>query len=62
MIARAATLTFGDLVVPIVTTTDLIALKRLAASDPKRRRSEALRDEADIALLEGDIPEPGEGW
>lgn len=62
MIARAEPLVFGDLTVPVVTTADLIAMKRLAAADPKRRRSKSLRDQADIALLEGDKPEPGEGW
>ncbi len=62
MIERAEVLTFGDLSVPVVTTADLIAMKRLAAADPGRRRSKALRDQADIALLEGDVPEPGEGW
>ena len=62
MILRAEALSFGDLIVPVVTTADLIAMKRLAAADPARRRSKALRDQADIALLEGDVPEPGEGW
>lgn len=37
-------------------------MKRRAAADPTLRRSKALRDEADIALLEGDVPEPDEGW
>ena len=41
---------------------DLIAMKRRAAADPRRRRSKALRDQADIALLERDVPEPDEGW
>ncbi len=41
---------------------DLIEMKRRAAADPGRRRSKALRDAADIALLEGDRPEPNEGW
>jgi hypothetical protein len=40
----------------------LIAMKRRASADPKRRRSKALRDQADIALLEGDVPDPDEGW
>jgi hypothetical protein len=39
-----------------------VDLKRRAAADPGRRRSKALRDQADIALLEGDVPEPQEGW
>lgn len=38
------------------------SLKKRAAADPKRRRSKALRDQADVALLEGDLPEPDEGW
>jgi hypothetical protein len=33
-----------------------------AAADPARPRSKALGEQADIALLEGDVPEPGEGW
>ena len=41
---------------------DLIAMKRRAASDPSRRRSKALRDEADVELLLGDVPDPDEGW
>jgi len=45
-----------------VTTADLITMKERAATDPARRRSKALRDQADIALLRGDIPDPDEGW
>jgi hypothetical protein len=62
MIARAETLVLGDLSIVVVTKDDLITMKRRAAADPTRRRSKALRDEADIALLEGDVPDPGEGW
>jgi hypothetical protein len=62
MIARAELMTFGDIALPVVTTEDLIAMKRLAAADPLRRRSKALRDQADIALLEGDVGDPDEGW
>jgi hypothetical protein len=62
MIERAETLRLGALELRVVTTPDLIAMKRRAASDPKRRRSKALRDQADIALLEGDVPDPDEGW
>jgi hypothetical protein len=62
MIARAELMTFGDIQLPVVTTEDLIAMKRLAAADPRRRRSKALRDQADIALLEGDVGDPDEGW
>lgn len=62
MIERAETLQLGALKVRVVTTPDLITMKRRAANDPKRRRSKALRDQADIALLEGDVPDPNEGW
>jgi hypothetical protein len=62
MIARAELLTFDEFAIPVVTKDDLIAMKRRAAADPKRRRSKALRDQADIALLEGDVPDPDEGW
>ncbi len=43
-------------------TANLIAMKERAAADPARRRSKALRDQADIALLRGDVPDPDEGW
>jgi hypothetical protein len=46
----------------VVTTEDLIAMKERAANDPARRRSKALRDLADAALLRGDVPDPEEGW
>jgi hypothetical protein len=62
MIARAETVRFGQLELRVVTRDDLLAMKRRADADPQRRRSKALRDQADIALLEGDVPEPGEGW
>jgi nucleotidyltransferase AbiEii toxin of type IV toxin-antitoxin system len=62
MIERAETLRFGDVTVRVVTTADLIAMKERAASDPARRRSKALRDAADVALLRGDVPDPDEGW
>jgi hypothetical protein len=62
MIARAETVAFGALQLRVVTREDLIAMKRRAAADPRRRRSKALRDQADIALLEGDVPGPDEGW
>src|SRR5688500_17190310 len=60
MIERAESVDLGDLVVPVVTKADLLEMKRRAAVDPGRRRSKALRDQADIALLEGDVPEPQE--
>lgn len=62
MIERAEPVHVDELAIPVVTKADLITMKRLAAADPARRRSKALRDQADIALLEGDVPEPGEGW
>jgi hypothetical protein len=62
IIARAEPIVFGALTIPVVTTADLITMKRLAAADPMRRRSKSLRDQADIALLEGDKPDPDEGW
>ncbi len=62
MVERAEVIQFGDLEIPVVTKVDLIAMKRRAAADPMRRRSKSLRDQADIFLLEGDVPEPGEGW
>ena len=62
MIERADSLAIGGVVVRVVTTTDLIAMKERAANDPARRRSKALRDAADVALLRGDVPDPDEGW
>lgn len=62
MIQRAETSTFEDVEVRIVALADLIVMKKRAAADPARRRSKALRDHADVALLEGDVPEPHEGW
>ena len=61
-IARAEMMELGGLKVAVVMTADLIEMKRRVAADPARRRSNALRDLADIALLEGDIPGPDEGW
>jgi hypothetical protein len=61
-IDRADAMKLGDAVVRVVTTDDLIAMKERAAADPGRRRSKALRDQADIALLRGDVPQPDEGW
>jgi hypothetical protein len=62
MIDRAEPPNLGGIRAPVVTTADLIAMKERAAADPARRRSKALRDRADIALLRGDIPDPDEGW
>jgi hypothetical protein len=62
MIDRAETVEAGGTRVRVVTTDDLIAMKERAAADPARRRSKALRDRADVALLRGDVPDPDEGW
>jgi hypothetical protein len=62
MIGRAERFQAAGTSVPIVTRRDLIAMKRRAAADGSRRRSKALRDQADVALLEGDVPDPDEGW
>jgi hypothetical protein len=62
MIARAEAIDLGAVTVHVVTRDDLLQMKRRAAADPARPRSKALRDQADIALLEGDVPEEGEGW
>jgi hypothetical protein len=62
MIDRAEDTQLGDVTVRVVTTEDLIAMKERAARDPARRRSKALRDAADVALLRGDVPDPDEGW
>jgi hypothetical protein len=62
MIDRAEPLDVGGVRIPVVTTADLIAMKERAAADPARRRSKALRDQADIALLRGDVPDADEGW
>jgi hypothetical protein len=62
MIDRAEFVPVGGLAVRVVTTADLIVMKERAAADPARRRSKALRDAADVALLRGDVPDPDEGW
>lgn len=63
MIERAEKIDIGGTEVPIVGTEDLIAMKESAAADPSRRSlAKALRDQADIALLRGDVPDPDEGW
>jgi hypothetical protein len=46
----------------LVLRDDLIQLKQRAARDPRRRRSKALQDQADVELLRGDVPGPDEGW
>lgn len=61
-IERAEVMKLRDFELRVVTKEDLIAMKRRAASDPTRPRSKALRDQADIALLLGDVPDDDEGW
>jgi hypothetical protein len=61
-VGRAETIPVGGTDVRIVRRDDLIALKERAAADPRRRRSKALRDRADVELLRGDVPDPDEGW
>lgn len=62
MIDRAEPLDVAGIRIRVVTTIDLIAMKERAAADPACRRSKALRDQSDVALLRGDIPGPDEGW
>lgn len=62
MIGRAERITIGGTDVRMVRKDDLIEMKQRAAQDPARRRSKALRDQADVALLLGDVPDPDEGW
>ena len=62
MIPRAEPLDVAGVRIPVVTTADLITMKERAAADPARRRSKALRDLADVALLRGDVPDADEGW
>ena len=61
-IARAERIKVGAVPIRIVRKSDLIEMKRRAAADPARRKSKALRDQADIELLLGDVPDPDEGW
>lgn len=61
-IARAESFRVGAVEVRIARREDLIALKERAASDPRRRKSKALRDRADVEMLRGDVPGPDEGW
>lgn len=62
MLERAAVFAVDGVDVRVVAKDDLIAMKRRAAADPGRRRSKALRDQADVELLLGDIPDADEGW
>jgi hypothetical protein len=62
MIDRVETRDYHGTSVRIVRREDLIAMKERAAVDPARRRSKALQDQADLALLRGDFPDLDEGW
>jgi hypothetical protein len=62
MIERAETIIVSATPVRIIRKADLIRMKLHAASDPARRKSKALRDQADVELLLGDVPDPDEGW
>ncbi|MBI3785508.1 MAG: hypothetical protein HY270_19115 [Deltaproteobacteria bacterium] len=62
MIDRAERFDLGGRTLRIVKKDDLIVMKERAAADPGRRRSKSLRDQADVALLRGDVPDPDEGW
>jgi hypothetical protein len=62
MIERATRFDVAGQSIPIVTRSDLIEMKLRAAGDPACRRSKALRDQADVELLRGDVPDPDEGW
>jgi hypothetical protein len=62
MIERAERFDVGGVRVAIVRKDDLITMKERAAGDPARRKSKRLRDQADIELLRGDVPDPDEGW
>jgi predicted nucleotidyltransferase len=62
MIERADRINVAGASIAIISRDDLIAMKRRAAADPTRRKSKRLRDQADIELLLGDLPDPNEGW
>jgi predicted nucleotidyltransferase len=62
MIERAESFDVEGTKVAVVRKEDLIAMKQRAAEDPSRRKSRRLRDQADVELLRGDVPDPDEGW
>lgn len=62
MIERAESINVAGTNIAVVRKEDLIAMKRQPAADPSRRKSKRLRDQADIELLLGDVPDPDEGW
>lgn len=62
MIERAEGIEVAGTNIAIVRKEDLIAMKRRAAADPSRRKSKRLRDQADVEMLLGDVPDVDEGW
>lgn len=62
MLSRVVMIEVAGARIPVVSKDDLIAMKQRASTDPSRRKSKALRDLADIALLQGDVGDPDEGW
>jgi hypothetical protein len=62
MIERAVSFDVAGTRIVVVRKEDLITMKRRAAGDPSRRKSKRLRDQADVELLLGDVPDPDEGW
>ena len=62
MIVRAERIDVAGTTIAVVAKEDLIAMKQRAAADPSRRKSKRFRDQADIELLLGDLPDPDEGW
>jgi len=62
MIERAEFFEMRGKSIPIVRKEDLITMKERAAADSARRKSKRLRDQADVELLKGDVPDPDEGW
>ena len=61
-IVRAERIDVAGTSIAVVAKEDLIAMKQRAAADPSRRKSKRFRDQADIELLLGDLPDPDEGW
>ncbi len=62
MISRAEPIEVAGVLIPVVSRSDLIAMKERAAREPGRRRSKALRDLADIELLREEAHDPDDGW
>lgn len=62
MIERAESIDVAGTSIAVVRKEDLIAMKQRAAADPSRRKGKRLRDQADIELPLGDVPDTDEGW